>query len=100
MRKTSLPTIREQIVKNPFSEIGDRRVHHDGASRQGPSLSPEQRQALERFASRHGRTWKSKLRSLWTSGKDDRGPDGGLLRQVRNTVGPVGLSGIRLKVSA
>lgn len=44
--------------------------------------------ALKRFASQHGRTWKSKLVDAWISGKDDHLPDGGLLRQVRNELGP------------
>jgi hypothetical protein len=55
------------------------------------SLTAEQQSALVAFATRHGRNWKSALRRLWDTGRDDREPDGPLLRQVRNTLGPSGL---------
>jgi len=48
----------------------------------------EQIEALQRFANTHGRTWKSKLVDAWISGRDEHMPDGGLLRQVRNQLGP------------
>ena len=40
-------------------------------------------EALRKFAAANGRCWKSKLRTLWNTGKDD-----GLLRQARNIIGP------------
>lgn len=44
--------------------------------------------ALQRLADRCGRPWKSVLSAMWSNGKDDRGEDGALLRQVRNEFGP------------
>lgn len=53
-------------------------------------LQPTREQiiALQRYALKYGRTWKSKLSAAWANGGDEREPDGGLLRQVRNTFGP------------
>jgi hypothetical protein len=48
----------------------------------------QQAAALQRFANEKGRAWKSALGALWASGKDERHPDGALLRQVRNQFGP------------
>lgn len=59
--------------------------------------TPEQHEALRRFAERHGRTWKAKLVSAWLSGKDDRMQDGALLRQVRNQLGARWLRGFKLE---
>lgn len=58
-------------------------------------MTAEQTQALGRFAAKHGRNWKSKLRSAWASGRDERLPNGALLRQIRNELGPVGLAKFR-----
>ncbi|MBB5546516.1 hypothetical protein A8H39_00175 [Paraburkholderia fungorum] len=60
------------------------------------SLTPEQANALRTFARRHGRYWKKQLATLWTSGRDDREPEGPLLRQVRNNGGHSLLVGFRL----
>lgn len=60
----------------------------------------EQTAALQRFAQNHGRTWKSKLTDAWISGRDDRLPDGSLLRQVRNELGPQWLRTAVLPASA
>lgn len=49
-----------------------------------PEMTPEQKEALTRFAATHGRTWRSKLRTLWATGKDEQSPDSAYLRQVRN----------------
>lgn len=38
---------------------------------------------VAQFAKENGRMWKSKLRSLWISGKDE-----GDLRNARNAIGP------------
>lgn len=51
----------------------------------------EQINALQRFASQHGRTWKYKLLVAWHTGRDESMPDGALLRQVRNQLGPLWL---------
>ena len=56
------------------------------------SLTPEQIATLNQFAAQHGRYWKSKLRAIWTSGKDENKP---ILRQIRNQLGPVGLAKFR-----
>lgn len=50
--------------------------------------SAEQLAALQRFANQHGRRWKSELSTAWSTGRDDTLPDGPLLRQVRNGLGP------------
>jgi len=47
-------------------------------------VTAEQKQALNNFAAKHGRTWRAKLRSMWFNGKDASQPDGAYLRQVRN----------------
>jgi hypothetical protein len=54
-------------------------------------LTPEQMSSLQDFAERNGRRWKSRLCDLWQSGRDACEPEGPLLRQVRNAVGPYGL---------
>lgn len=46
-------------------------------------LTNEQRQALQDFADKNGTQWKSKLIHLWNTGRDV-----GLLRQIRNQLGP------------
>lgn len=51
-------------------------------------LTAEQKQALDNFAAKHGRTWRSKLRSMWFNGQDASQPDGAYLRQVRNQQPP------------
>lgn len=60
-----------------------------------PELTDAQRQRLITFAEQHGKCWRSKLKRLWWSGADDREPDGHLLRQVRNTIGPSRLDDVR-----
>jgi hypothetical protein len=49
--------------------------------------------ALQGYAAKHGRTWKSKLRDAWMGGRVD---EGGTLRRLRNTHGPSWLVGYRL----
>jgi hypothetical protein len=60
---------------------------------QSPSL--EQQQALQQFAAANGRYWKSKLKAAWYNGTDASLPNGGLLRQVRNELGPLWLASFR-----
>lgn len=62
------------------------------------SATPQQLDALHRFAVKHGRTWKCRLVEAWMQGNDDRLPDGGLLRQVRNQLGTKWLRDFRLGV--
>jgi hypothetical protein len=54
------------------------------------TLTDEQEAVLRAFAQKHGRTWKSHLLSLWETGRDT-----GVLRQIRNMVGPSSLKKIR-----
>jgi hypothetical protein len=58
-----------------------------------PTLTTEMELALVEFAAKYGRTWKQTLRDAWMSGN---GLDAGLLRQVRNTMGPSWLIGYKL----
>ena len=55
------------------------------------SLTEDQQAALQRFADRCGRPWKSVLAGMWANGTDAEGADGALLRQVRNEFGPLWL---------
>jgi len=64
------------------------------SQRQSPSDA--QLRALEGFARRRGRNWKSVLRLLWATGADEREEDGSLLRQVRNTLGPEWLTSFKV----
>lgn len=60
------------------------------------TLTLEQIDALKRFKASYGRTWKSQLNTLWFSGRDERQADAGLLRQVRNSIGPSGLLKVKI----
>ena len=54
-------------------------------------ITPEQLEAINRFARENGRTWKSNLRHAWETGRyDDHGAGeySHLLQQVRNGLGP------------
>lgn len=66
---------------------------HDGVA-----LTPEQFAALQRYASHHGRHWKSQLLDDWGTGRDAEQSDGSLLRQIRNTLGPAWLNAYCLPV--
>jgi hypothetical protein len=56
-------------------------------------LPPEVNETLRQFAAENGRTWKAKLRELWSSGRDSGHPlnQEGHLRWVRNALGGHGL---------
>jgi hypothetical protein len=54
------------------------------------SLNDAQLHALRQYASKHGRTWKSKLCREWETGAT-HGELTALIRQVRNSIGPSGL---------
>lgn len=51
-------------------------------------MTEEQRTRLKQFAAAHGPNWRDKLREMWMTGQDSGQPEGHLLRQVRNQVGP------------
>lgn len=59
-----------------------------------PDLDPEQVAALQRYAARHGRRWKSILNNVWMGGAPH--DEGGTLRRLRNTHGPSWLHRYRL----
>ena len=60
-------------------------------------LTPAQAAAITEFAAQHGRRWKAVLNNAWTSGRDERMPNGALLRQIRNNHGPTWLARLTLK---
>lgn len=49
----------------------------------GECIPDEVKSAIAAFAREHGRMWRSELRKLWESGKDE-----GALRVARNVIGP------------
>lgn len=59
-----------------------------------PELDAEQVAALQAYAARHGRRWKSILNNVWMGGAPY--DDGGILRLLRNTHGPSWLHRYRL----
>ncbi|WP_434730639.1 hypothetical protein [Rhizobium binae] len=59
-----------------------------------PPLTPEQQAALQAYAARHGRRWKSVLHNVWMGGAPH--DDGGILRGLRNSHGPTWLQSCRL----
>ncbi|MCZ7497451.1 MULTISPECIES: hypothetical protein [Hyphomicrobiales] len=59
-----------------------------------PPLTPEQQTALQAYAARHGRRWKSVLNNVWMGGAPH--DDGGILRGLRNSHGPTWLQSYRL----
>lgn len=59
--------------------------------KQNSKLTTEQAEALKRFAAANGRYWKGELSTLWATGRDASQPDGALLRQIRNNLGPTWL---------
>jgi len=61
-----------------------------------PEISEQQREALERLKSRHGRKWKSELVAAWMNGRDADGQDGGHLRSLRNNLGIDGLYKLKI----
>jgi hypothetical protein len=58
--------------------------------------TPEQLEALRDFAQRRGRYWKQELCYHWLAGTDASLPNGHLLRQVRNQLGPSWLGTFKL----
>jgi hypothetical protein len=53
--------------------------------------TPEMTAALQAFADKYGRRWKTELITRWMNGRDDYEPMGSYLRQVRNQFGPTWL---------
>jgi hypothetical protein len=61
------------------------------------NITNEQNTRLLQFADQHGPDWRDALRLLWLQGIDATQPDGHLLRQIRNTVGPSKLEKVMLR---
>lgn len=51
-------------------------------------LTAEQQSVIDAFAAKYGKSWKNALRTAWMNGSDTQEPDGHVLRQIRNTLGP------------
>jgi len=56
-----------------------------------PPLSPEELRAIQAYAARHGRRWKSELRTAWFNASEP-----GHLQSIRNSHGPTWLTRFRL----
>ena len=56
-------------------------------------LTDEQLKALTDYAKANGRAWKAQLLRDWDSA---RVPEGPVLRQVRNLIGPSGLKALKV----
>ena len=52
--------------------------------------------ALQAYAGRNGRCWKSKLNHAWMTGRDEWEPESARLRSIRNQFGPTWLFNFRL----
>ncbi|ULJ82744.1 hypothetical protein MF410_34520 (plasmid) [Rhizobium sp. C104] len=59
-----------------------------------PPLTAEEERALQAYAVKHGRRWKSILNHVWMGGAPH--DDGGTLRRLRNSHGPTWLQSYRL----
>ncbi len=59
-----------------------------------PPLTAEEEKALQAYAAKHGRRWKSILNRVWMGGPPY--DDGGTLRRLRNSRGPSWLHSYRL----
>ena len=68
----------------------------DGKEGESEDLTPDQLDAIKRFAKRAGAEWKERLSAALTTGKDASMPDGHLLRQVRNNFGPEWLESFKV----
>jgi hypothetical protein len=58
-----------------------------------PSI--EQKEALQAFANRFGKSWKTALMEKWYKGTDVNEPEGTMLREIRNLYGARWLSAYR-----
>lgn len=83
-------------VIDPFEDLPALKMDDEQGPAMGDELTQEQREALARFKEKKGSYWKSRLVELWISGRDDRAPDGAVLRQVRNTLGLDGLARVKI----
>ncbi|WP_234913187.1 hypothetical protein [Rhizobium giardinii] len=59
-----------------------------------PRLTAAEEQALQAYAAKHGRRWKSVLNHVWMGGQPH--DDGATLRRQRNARGPTWLQSYRL----
>ena len=60
-----------------------------------PAWTDEELLTLVEFRRRNGHRWKSKLLDLYLFGKDDREPNGAVLRWIRNRQGPGRVDALR-----
>ena len=87
----------KRLVIVPSASSETRAQERAPAATTGPGPVPQDVvAALQRFAARNGRRWKSALLTLWETGRDDRESDGPLLRQMRTNFGPSFLMKMRL----
>lgn len=59
-------------------------------------VTPEMRTVLQRYKIENGRGWKAMLREAWLTGHDANHPDGAVLREIRNKLGPSWLMKVKL----
>ena len=59
-------------------------------------MTNEQIEAIQQWAKRHGRKWKSALRDAWMSGDYDTFEQSAELQRIRNEYGPTWLVAFRL----
>jgi hypothetical protein len=80
----------------PLEALTDEEIRHV-LPREKRTATPAQLVALKSYIAKHGQQWRRKLADAWLIGADAREPNGHLLRQLRNTLGPtiVALQGDR-----
>lgn len=86
--------LKRMIAERDGTELRPR----ESRRQRWPTLSDDQKAALQAYADRHGRRWKSILSEVWMGGPPH--DDGGILRGLRNTHGPTWLQSYRLPKSA
>lgn len=64
------------------------------------TLTENQINAIQQWATRNGRCWKSELRQAWMTGNYYEADDSASLQQLRNTFGPAWLVRFRLPAVA
>lgn len=92
---TITPTSEYRVAFFPAGETSPEWAMLCSQRRQDNSLSLEQATALRAYAKKNGRKWKAQLLRDWD---DARVPEGPVLRQVRNIIGPSGLQNLNLEV--
>lgn len=113
-RRTTIERLLDMLVEIKEQEHGAvRELLHDGhpgfknmnddqlviaANEHDMDILPtaEQERRLRAFAENGGQGWKDTLSNLWLTGRDAALPDGHLLRQIRNNLGPSWLANLKL----